>query len=462
MDLLRKLAADSRVTVRHGEAIDTQGRCVVYRMRRSQRAFENPALETAVAVANVLEQPVIVFFGFLSRYPVANLRHFTFMLQGLTETAPKLAHRKIGFAIRISSGTNSDPEFAQFCAQVCPSLIVCDEDPMRRDSIWKREALLYPSAPLWSVDADVIVPSRLLEKEQFAARTIRPRILSHLGEFLKPVGHHSLHVPWNDQRKTDSLTMTAAELADRLHLDRTVGPATDFRGGTDAALDALDRFVADGLSDYARDRNHPELDGTSKLSPYLHFGQIGPHSVALAIDGAAAELRDRQAFLEEMIVRRELAINFVRYNLRFKTIASIEPWAHRTLREHEDDQRVHLYSEKQLTNAETHDPLWNAAQRQMVISGWMHGYLRMYWAKKILEWTRVADEAYDICVKLNDRYELDGRDPNGYAGIAWAIGGKHDRAWGPERPIYGKIRYMSLTSTSRKFDSRAYIEKWKG
>jgi deoxyribodipyrimidine photo-lyase len=174
----------------------------------------------------------------------------------------------------------------------------------------------------------------------------------------------------------------------------------------------------------------------------------------------AAPARDREAFLEEMIVRRELAVNFVRYNPRFRILASIEPWARQTLAEHARDARSHLYTEKQLANAETHDPLWNAAQREMVSSGWMHGYMRMYWAKKILEWSPVADEAYYICVRLNDRYELDGRDPDGYAGVAWAIGGKHDRAWGPERPVYGKIRYMSFTSTSRKFNSRAHIQRW--
>jgi deoxyribodipyrimidine photo-lyase len=216
--------------------------------------------------------------------------------------------------------------------------------------------------------------------------------------------------------------------------------------------------VGERLTGYAVNRNHPELDGTSRISPYLHFGQIGPHTVALLVKGAAAPRQDRDAFLEEMIVRRELAINFVRFNRNYDRLESCEPWALRTLKEHRRDEREHLYSERQLENAETHDPLWNAAQKQMVAGGWMHGYVRMYWAKKILEWTRSAEEAYDIAVTLNDRYELDGRDPNGYAGIAWAIGGKHDRAWGPERPVYGKIRYMSYASTSRKFDSKAYIQ----
>ena len=461
MTSLEKAATDPRVAVRKGDRVNPRGRCVVYRMRRAQRALDNPALETAVGAANLLEQPVVVFFGLLARHPTANLRHYTFMIEGLAKVAEKLTQRKIGFTIRICDGASSDEEFARFCVEVSPSLVICDEDPARRDSKWNRESMLYPSTPLWSVDADVIVPSKLIDKEQFAARTIRPRIKRLMEKFLKPIGNHSARVPWKNDRRIKSLSVSL-ELIDGLRIDRSVSPVSAFRGGTDHAQAALRRFIGKRLSNYASDRNHPELDGTSQLSPYLHFGQIGPHTVALAISDAQAPARDRDAFLEEMIVRRELAVNFVRYNRRFKTVASIEPWASLTLEQHANDERKYVYSEKQLANSETHDPLWNAAQRQMVNSGWMHGYLRMYWAKKILEWSPAADEAYDICVRLNDRYELDGRDPNGYAGIAWAVGGKHDRAWGPERAVYGKIRYMSFASTSSKFNSRAYIEKWNG
>jgi deoxyribodipyrimidine photo-lyase len=456
---LEQLAFDPRVVVRHGDQFNPRGRCVVYRMRRAQRALDNPALETAIAAANALGQPIVVFFGLLARHPIANLRHYHFMLEGVAETAQKLADRRVGFVLRLANGASSNREFARFCAEIEPSLIICDEDPARRELQWRLEAILYPSAPLWSVDADVIVPSILLEKEQFAARTIRPWIQKRLGEFLQPVKRHPVQVPWKNPPKIESLAVTS-ELKAMLHIDRSVAPVTDFPGGTEAALAALRRFIHHRVDHYAEDRNCPELDGTSQLSPYLHFGQIGPHTIALAVRDSSAPERARDAFLEELIVRRELAVNFVRYNPRFKSIASAEPWARRTLAAHAGDQRAFLYSEHQLDRAETHDPLWNAAQRQMVTSGWMHGYLRMYWAKKILEWSATAAEAYDICVRLNDRYELDGRDPNGYAGIAWAIAGKHDRAWGPERPVYGKIRYMSFASTSRKFESRAYIARW--
>jgi deoxyribodipyrimidine photo-lyase len=456
---LERLAAEPRIVVRHGDRIDPRGQCVVYRMRRSQRAFENCALETAIGAANAIGQPVVVFFGLLARHTIANRRHYAFMIEGLAQAAHKLVQRRIGFVLRICEARNSQREFARFCAEVRPSLVIADEDPARRDAKWIHEAALYPSAPLWSVDADVIVPSKLIGKEQFAARTIRPRIRKLLCNFLVPATSRSVRVPWTQNRKINSLA-ASRDLIDQLHLDSSASPAANFQGGTDAAIKALRGFIRDRLANYADGRNHPEIEATSQLSPYLHFGQIGPQTVALAIGEAAAPARNRDAFLEELIVRRELAVNFVRYNPRYKTLASAEPWARRTLDEHARDKRLNIYSETQLANAQTHDPLWNAAQRQMVSSGWMHGYMRMYWAKKILEWSPGAEAAYDICVRLNDRYQLDGRDPNGYAGIAWAIGGKHDRAWGPERPIYGKVRYMSLASSSRKFNSRAYIEKW--
>jgi len=210
---------------------------------------------------------------------------------------------------------------------------------------------------------------------------------------------------------------------------------------------------------YAVDRNHPGLDGTSQLSPYLHFGHIGPREVARAVRDADAPREDRDAFLEEFIVRRELSVNYVRFNPRYDSLEGCEPWALRTLDAHRGDPRAPRYGAGALEAADTHDPLWNAAQIQMVETGWMHGYVRMYWAKKILEWTRTPEEAFEVAVALNDRYEVDGRDPNGYTGIAWAVGGKHDRAWGPERPVYGTIRYMSFASTSRKFDSKRYIRR---
>ncbi|MHB8384208.1 MAG: deoxyribodipyrimidine photo-lyase, partial [Candidatus Binataceae bacterium] len=365
MDPLERILADPRITDRAARPRDPDGRCVIYRMRRAQRAIDNPALETAIAVANALGQPIVVFFGLLRRSPVANLRHYTFMLDGLAETAERLARRGVGFVLRLCEGPDTGPEFAAFAREVNPAVVIADDNALRGDRRWGRDARECPRAALWSVDADVIVPGQLLGKEHFAARTIRPKLHARIEEFLCPVENRAVRVKWNPRRKPASLDPRTDLLA-TLQIDSAVAAARGFTGGTTAALAALSRFLGAGLEGYARRRNHPELDGTSRLSPYLHFGQIGPHTIALAVRGAAASAEDRGAFLEELIVRRELAANFTRYNPRYKILASAEPWAIRSLGAHRGDPRAYHYAERQLENAATHDELWNAAQRQMV------------------------------------------------------------------------------------------------
>jgi deoxyribodipyrimidine photo-lyase len=452
MSLNDTIAKNPYVTVRNKESFNLDGTCVVYWMQRSQRATDNPALNIAVTAANALSKPVVVFFGLRRNAHHANYRHYHFMLRGLAAVAEGLQRRGIGFVLR----RHPEHDILQFCAQVRPCLVVSDEDPLRRAEWGRERATGELAVSFWTVDSDVIVPSRLLGKEHYAARTIRPKIHKELPLFLRRVADARVKIRWKNSIRLQSLD-PETKLLDELTMDRPIGSTHGFAGGSAAAHSILRRFIQDRLNGYARNRNHPDIDGTSQLSPYLHFGHIGPHTVALAVNDSHAPAQDRMAFLEEVIVRRELAINFVRFNPLYDCFNAGEPWADQTLRIHAKDPRKFLYTEKQLENAETHDPLWNAAQKQMVLTGWMHGYLRMYWAKKILEWSRSPAEAFNIAVGLNDRYELDGRDPNGYAGIAWAIVGKHDRAWGPERPVYGKIRYMSFASTSRKFDSKAYI-----
>jgi deoxyribodipyrimidine photo-lyase len=424
-------------------------------MQRAQRALDNPALDTAIEAGNLLGKPVVVFFG-LVPYPNANLRHYHFMLQGLADTAARLGKRNAGFVLR----RHPDCDLAAFCEEARAALVVGDENPLRAPERWRQQLAARLRAPFWTVDADVIVPTKLIPKEQFAARTIRPRIHAVLEQFMTPGREPRARIAWKPPRGLRSLRVSH-DLLEHFPVDRRTQPVSTFHGGTSEALKALDRFIGHRLAGYAERRNKPELVGTSQLSPYLHFGHIGPRAVALAVRDAGARAADRDAFLEEMIVRRELAVNFCRYNPRYDSIQCAEPWAMRTLQEHARDPRPYFYTERQLENAETHDPLWNAAQRQMVLTGWMHGYVRMYWAKKILEWSPDAATAFEIAVRLNDRYELDGRDPNGYAGIAWGIAGKHDRAWGPSRPIYGMVRYMSFASTSRKFNSKLYLEQVK-
>jgi deoxyribodipyrimidine photo-lyase len=238
-----------------------------------------------------------------------------------------------------------------------------------------------------------------------------------------------------------------------------------FTGGTHAALKRLKYFVSHLLAGYDTQRNHPETDGTSQMSPYLHFGQISPVTIALEVEKAQKAGKATKAacdsYIDELIGWRELSVNFVKHVPKYDSIECAPEWAQKTLREHARDKRDPTYTLEQLERAETYDDLWNAAQTQMVKLGWMHNYMRMYWAKKILEWAPNAAAAWEYAVILNDRYELDGRDPNGYNGIAWAIGGVHDRPWF-DRPIFGTIRYMSRASTGKKFDSKRYIEQVMG
>ncbi|MFZ0480406.1 MAG: deoxyribodipyrimidine photo-lyase [Terriglobales bacterium] len=453
MNELEKLAVAPRVRMRRPGSPDPDGSCVVYWMQRSQRALDNPALDTAVFAANALNKPVVAYFAPVPFYPNANLRPYRFLTEGIPDIADDLAKRNVGFVFR----RYPDHSLLRFCDEVKPALVVGDENPMRQPERWRAIATKKLLVPFWTVDSDVIVPSRLIEKEQYAAFHLRKKLAAYLDRFLIKAKNPRAKVAWRKPPKLQSLPVDF-DILEGWHLDRSVPPVTTFKGGTAEALRLLREFTQKKLAHYSKHRNHPELDGTARLSPYLHFGHISPLTIALAVQAADAPKPDKDAFLDQLITWRELAINLVTYNPNYDNFECGEPWAHRTLAAHANDPRSYLYTERQLENAETHDPLWNAAQRQMVSTGWMHNYVRMYWGKKILEWSRTPAEAYRIAVALNDKYELDGRDPNGYAGIAWSIVGKFDRPWF-NRPIFGMIRYMSGQSTGKKFDSRRYIEQ---
>jgi deoxyribodipyrimidine photo-lyase len=452
--MFEELTRDPRVRVRTPGPPDPDGRCVVYWMQRAQRAVDNPALDTAIAAGNALGKPVVVFLGLVPFVERANLRHYQFLVEGVADIADGLARRRTGFVLRRYPEHRLEP----FLDEVHAALLVGDECPLRQFEGWRRRVAAHVRLPFWTVDADVVVPSALLLKEQYAARTMRPRVHAQLDRFLRIPPVSSARVAWQRPQAMASLSPEADLLAG-WPIDRSVSPVAVFRGGTREARRRLAAFTRRTLAAYDRTRNEPSTAGTSGLSPYLHFGHIGPREVAIAAQASGATAPSVAAFLEQLIVRRELAINFVTFNRHYDSLRGCEPWARATLAAHRRDRRPHLYSESQLASAATHDPLWNAAQRQMVESGWMHGYLRMYWAKKILEWTRDPAEAFRIGVRLNDRYFLDGRDPNGYTNIAWAIGGKHDRPW-PPREVYGTVRSMSFESTRRKFDAASYIARW--
>jgi deoxyribodipyrimidine photo-lyase len=423
-------------------------------MQRAQRSVDNPALDVAIELGNALDKPVVVFFGLNPFVERANLRHYQFLVEGLADIADGLRRRRVGLVLR----RHPDHSVIRFAEQARAAIVIGDENPLRQPEAWRVRAADALRVPLWTVDADVVVPSLLLEKEQYAARTIRPRIMGRLAEFLTAPAEPTANVAWCATGGLTSLSLDD-DLLDGLPIDRSVSPVTSFRGGTREARRRLRRFVEERAAAYGEARNHPELDGTSELSPYLHFGHIGPREVALAVRASGAPPAEVEPFIEQLVVRRELAVNFVTFNPRYDRLAGCERWALDTLRRHQRDRRVHLYSRDQFEAGATHDPLWNAAQHQMVATGWMHGYMRMYWAKKILEWSPSAEDAFDTAVTLNDKYELDGRDPNGYTNIAWAIGGKHDRPW-PERAVYGTVRAMSSDRTMKKFDAPRYIHRW--
>lgn len=336
-------------------------------------------------------------------------------------------------------------------------MVIGDENPLHEPERWRRTVADSLGVPLFTVDADVVVPTSFFNRAEYAARTIRPKIHRVLDRFLEPSNDPIAHRRLEAKRSPWSADMDPATVLRDLPVDDSVGPVDGVGSGPARALKVLSAFIEKGLAGYPERRNHPELkDSTSGLSPYLHFGNIGPRTVANSVIKSNLTDEHKEPFLEQLIVRRELAINFVKHNGTYDRWEGLPQWARKTLEEHAIDPRPWIYDVSDLEARTTIDPLFNAAQYELMTTGWMHNYARMYWAKKILEWSRHPAEALQTAITLNDRYGIDGRDPNGYTRIAWAIGGVHDRPWTPKRPIFGVVRYMSFASTSRKFDYRAY------
>jgi deoxyribodipyrimidine photo-lyase len=426
---------------------------IIYWMSRDQRTHDNWALLFAQKLA--LEQKVSlgVAFCLAPRFLGAAIRQYGFMLKGLQETEKNLEAKNIPFFLLEGS---PQEEILKFVSQNKAGALVTDFDPLRLKKAWKKSVLNRMDIPVYEVDTHNIIPCWIASpKQEFAAYTFRPKVKRQLREFLDEFPNLKKHpFPWKKTKKQTDWNRVEKSLK----VDRTVSAVDWIRPGEKAALSMLKQFIETRLSEYEKKRNDPTLDGQSNLSPYLHFGQISAQRVALEIQKKNPSNSKQDAFLEELIVRRELSDNFCFYNGFYDEFKGFPDWAKKTLNEHRHDKREYMYSLHQFETAQTHDDLWNAAQKEMVKSGKMHGYLRMYWAKKILEWTETPEEALKTAIYLNDKYELDGRDPNGYVGIAWSIGGVHDRAWFP-RPVFGKIRYMSYKGAQSKFDVKAYIKK---
>ncbi len=425
---------------------------VAYWMSRDQRASDNWALLFAQDLALQARVPLHVVFCLAPAFLGATARHYDFLLRGLAEVEQALRVSSIGFDLLFG-----DPEDAlpPWLAEQGIAQLVTDFDPLRLKRRWKSGVLLCINIPAYEVDAHNIIPCLVASaKQEYGARTLRPKLQRLLPEFMDPFPELRQHPFAANAAAPTDWGMVRARL--RLHEDPP--PVSWLAPGEAAAARALRTFLERRLAAYDVARNDPNRQGQSDLSPYLHFGQLSAQRVAMTVRAAPVPEADQAAFPEELIVRRELSDNYCYYNKEYDSFVALPSWAQKTLNDHRADPRPYLYTDEQLTTAETHDDLWNAAQMELIRRGKMHGYLRMYWAKKILEWSKSPERAMQMAILLNDRYSLDGCDPNGYAGIAWSIGGVHDRPW-PQRSVFGTIRYMSYEGCKRKFSVPAYVAR---
>jgi deoxyribodipyrimidine photo-lyase len=420
-------------------------------MHRDQRAHHNWSLLYAQNEALRAKAPLCVVFCLVSNFLGATLRAYDFMLHGLEQVEEEL--KKLSIPFFLLKG-NPQEEIPKFVSKQNGGLLVTDFSPLRLVRVWTSRVAKKIKIPCVEVDAHNIIPCwQASDKLEFAARTLRPKIAKQLPHYLTPFPKLKKHPhPWNafPNNKWEQVRTI-------LTIDTSVKPLTWLMSGEAAAQKQLQIFLSQRLKRYSHEHNNPNQHALSDLSPYLHFGQISAQHVALEVKTKGSHSENELAFLEELIIRKELSDNFVLYNPHYDSPKGFPEWAKKTLKKHARDKRPYLYTKEELEMAKTHDPLWNAAQQEMVIKGKMHGYLRMYWAKKILEWTPTVDQAMKIAIYLNDKYELDGRDPNGYVGIAWSLGGVHDRPWG-ERSIFGTIRTMTDKGCHSKFNTQAYIE----
>lgn len=446
---------------------------MVYIMSRDQRIDDNHALLLAQQSALSSELPLVIAFNLSTKVGVRSREHYKFMLDGLRQVAAKAADLGIAFVLR--SGGASE-EMVRLLKEIQPKEVFFDFSPLRGSRATQKKIAESAECRCSVVDTHNIVPAWLIsDKEEFAAHTFRPKIHRNLADWLVEPASIVQHPYKTDKERCCISWEDAQNIVNKVQKS---GIKPTVRSDETAAVSTLDDYIANKLDAYAVNRNDPNLDAQSNLSPYLHFGQISSLRVALRLisvadspplllrqaklasfEGTPKQIDNINALLEELIVRKELADNYCYYNEHYDSLAGARKWAKVSLQERIDDTREFTYSLRQWENAETHDNAWNAAQNQLTTTGKMHGYMRMYWAKKILEWSPSPEEAIKTAVYLNDHYSLDGGDPNGYTGIMWSIAGVHDRPWF-DRSVYGKIRYMNYGGLKRKFDIKAYQSEW--
>lgn len=441
-----------RVQVKNSQPVGSGP--VVYAMAREQRVSDNWALLYAQEQAIERGVPLCVLFALGPMFASGTARHNVWMIESLKNVQKNLAQYNIPFFVEIGEWKDAIPAFVD---KYDVGELVFDFNPLRPVRQWRDAAVAKVDCKVVEVDARNVIPIwQASDKLEFAAHTIRKKIHRQLGEFLiefpkleKQSVECGVAVPEIDWKLVGSYRSFA--------IDAPI--PGKFVAGEEAGQKMLQEFIDERLVGYSSRRNDPNAEGVSHLSPYLRWGNLSAQRAALAIKRTDAPQEDKDVFLEELIVRREVAENYVYYTPNYDQVEGAHAWAQKTIAEHIEDERDYVYTLEEFETAETHDELWNAAQLQMVQEGKMHGVMRMYWAKKILEWTPDAQNAIDIAMTLNDRYNLDGRDSNGVTGVMWSICGVHDRAW-TERPVFGKIRYMNYNGCKRKFDVDAYVEKY--
>ncbi|HXZ44665.1 MAG TPA: deoxyribodipyrimidine photo-lyase [archaeon] len=450
----------ARITLLNDRSERSGADFVLYWIQMYHRAEQNWALTTAIEAANRLALPLVAYHGLGYTYPHASDRIHRFILEGVSELVQRLASRGIRYHFYLRQCAE-DPNDVLYRLARRAALIITDDFPAFIIPEQTRRAAMKVEVPMLVVDSNGIVPLAEIPGEQYGAYTLRPKIRRLLPQHLKPVPESALKRDSLDVRldvpETRVTLETIGPLIAASSIDHAVGPSLVYHGGYREARARLNRFIAGPLKTYGQARNQPGRESTSRLSSYLHFGQIAVEEVALAVREATSILAaDRDAFLEELIVRRELAYNFCRYNPNHRSLDALPTWAKETLQKHSSDARPHRYSFKEFEAARTHDYLWNAIQAELLTTGAMFGYYRMYWGKKIIEWSRTPAEAQETMIRLHEKYALDGRNPNTYSNILWCFG-KHDRPW-VERPVFGTVRYMSLAGMEAKTGVRAYVD----
>lgn len=416
---------------------------VIYWMSRDQRARDNWALLQAQDMAIATGRALEVVFCLTEDFPGSSMRHHDFMLKGLRETSDDLV--KLNISLRVIIGDPGEG-ILRHTIKADPYAVVTDFSPLRHHRGWLAKLISHGAHRVMQVDAHNVVPCwSASDKREYAARTIRPKIRKQMDRYMTPFPEPIRH-PYGDA------TRDKIPEARELNLDHHPSPL-DLKPGSNAAERKLDAFLFTRLKDYGDRRNDPNLDWTSGLSPYFHFGQIAPQRAILSATRAA--LPGTEPFVEEALIRRELSENYCYYEKDYDSYQGLPNWSREVLDLHRADKRPWVYPLEKLEAGDTHDDLWNAAQRSLVDQGRMHGYLRMYWGKMILQWTSTPEEALRKALYLNDRYAIDGRDPNGYVGVAWCLG-LHDRPW-PRRPVFGTVRSMTRSGCEKKFDVASYL-----